>query len=74
MYHQIIMNAIFSGVLSIIIGSIVNYILFSSGKIYQWSNNYSMEIALFFTGFFSYLLSDISGINRWFCKSTKEKN
>jgi hypothetical protein len=64
--YTIIKEAVIFGIMSTIMGSFVNLILFSPDTIQLWSQNYVMELSLFFTGFFMHLFSEITGINRLF--------
>lgn len=64
--YNIIKEAVIFGIMSTIMGSFVNLILFSRDTIQLWSQNYVMELSLFFTGFFMHLFSEITGINRLF--------
>ena len=66
MYRNVIKEAIIFGIMSTIMGSFVNLILFSADTLQMWSQNYVIEISLFFSGFFMHLFSEITGINRLF--------
>ncbi len=66
MYRNIIKEAVIFGIMSTIMGSFVNLILFSADTLKMWSQNYVIEISLFFSGFFMHLFSEITGINRLF--------
>tara|TARA_B100000427_G_scaffold261303_1_gene225817 strand:+ start:1917 stop:2156 length:240 start_codon:yes stop_codon:yes gene_type:complete len=66
MYRNIIKEAVIFGIMSTIMGSFVNLILFSADTLQMWSQNYVIEISLFFSGFFMHLFSEITGINRLF--------
>lgn len=35
----------------------------------DWNKNYAMEFSLFFTGFVSHLLFEVTGINKYYCKN-----
>tara|TARA_Y100000817_G_scaffold240468_1_gene192427 strand:- start:2939 stop:3178 length:240 start_codon:yes stop_codon:yes gene_type:complete len=66
MYRNVIKEAVIFGIMSTIMGSFVNLILFSADTLQMWSQNYVIEISLFFSGFFMHLFSEITGINRLF--------
>ena len=70
---QIIAESAIVGVMTVIVGSLVGYIL---SKIVRndlpkvckkWNNFYIMEISLFFTGVIIHLVCEFSGINKWYC-------
>ena len=71
----IIIEAIFVGIITVIIGYMSKYIL---DKLYNmeekiniyesWNKNYIMEQNLFLTGFLIHIICQISGINTWYCK------
>lgn len=70
---KLLIEAIIVGFLTVIIGSIVGYILsvFIKNDLpnvcKKWNNFYIMEISLFLTGFLIHVLCELSGINKWYC-------
>lgn len=72
---MLFLEALVVGILTVIIGSMVGYIigsLFSNNlpKICkEWNKNHVMEISLFFTGFIIHILCEVIGINKWYCKN-----
>tara|TARA_B110000261_G_scaffold164644_1_gene215636 strand:- start:5536 stop:5772 length:237 start_codon:yes stop_codon:yes gene_type:complete len=72
---MLLVEAIAVGILTVIIGSMVGFILakyFSpnSPKMSRdWNKNHIMEISLFLTGFLLHILCEYSGINKWYCKN-----
>ena len=66
MYNNVIKEAVLFGIMSTIMGSFVNLVLFSADTLQLWSQTYVIELSLFFTGFFMHLFSEITGINRLF--------
>ena len=72
----IIIEALFVGIITIIIGHLSRYLL---NKFYNveekvsiyddWNKNYIMEQKLFITGFLTRVICQISGINQWYCKN-----
>ena len=71
-----IIEAIFVGIITIIIGHISRFVL---NKFYNvedivniykdWNKDYIMEKKLFLTGFLTHIICQISGINNWYCKN-----
>ena len=74
---QLLKEAVFVGIGTVIIGSIVGYILgkFSSVDLpaicKKWNKNHIMEFSLFFTGFLFHIICEFSGLNKWYCKNSK---
>jgi len=70
---KILIEALSVGVLTVIVGSLVSYMLskvFSNNlpKICKrWNKNHIMEISLFLTGFAIHILCETLGINKWYC-------
>ena len=70
---QIIAESAIVGVMTVIVGSLVGFILskFVASDLpkvcKKWNNFYVMEISLFFTGFIIHLLCEFSGLNKWYC-------
>jgi len=72
---MLILEGICVGILTVIVGSVVGYIL---GKYFStnlpaicksWNKNHIMEISLFLSGFILHILCEYSGINKWYCKN-----
>ena len=70
---NILIEALSVGVLVVIVGSVVGYML---GKLFSnnlpkickhWNKNHIMELSLFLTGFIIHILCEILGINKWYC-------
>jgi hypothetical protein len=72
---MLLLEACVVGVLTVIVGSVVGYLLgmlFSNNlpKICkEWNKNHIMELSLFITGFIIHILCELSGINGWYCKN-----
>ena len=73
--QQLLIEAIVVGILTVVVGTIVGFVLGSSfstnlPKICKsWNKNHIMELSLFLTGFFIHLLCEFSGVNKWYCKN-----
>lgn len=73
--QQLVIEAIFVGILTVIVGTFVSFVLgksFSTNlpKICKtWNKNHIMEISLFLTGFMIHLLCEFSGLNKWYCNN-----
>lgn len=71
---QLIIEAIFVGIGTVIIGSIVGYIISKYNSIdlpnicKKWNKNHIMEICLFITGFMIHIICELTGINKYYCK------
>jgi hypothetical protein len=72
---RIIIEAIFVGIITVIIGYMSKYFLHKFYNIEEkiniyesWNKNYIMEQNLFLTGFLIHIICQISGINTWYCK------
>ena len=72
----IIIEAMFVGIITIIIGHLSRYLLNlyynieEKVSIYEdWNKNYIMEKKLYITGFLTHIICQISGINQWYCKN-----
>jgi hypothetical protein len=77
MIYQILIEAIVVGVSTVIMGSIVGYIISmlvnhnkteGSNKNQEWNKYYVMEIALFLTGFLLHIFYEIAGLNKMYCQ------
>ncbi len=72
---QLLLECGFVGILNVVIGSIVGFFIGRSMGMdlpvicKQWNKNHIMEISLFITGVLIHLLSEYSGINKWYCKA-----
>jgi len=70
-------EAAYVGLLTMIVGNIVGFMLKLSGVFTTdlpevcktWNDKYVMEISLFLTGFCVHLLCEAVGINKWYCKN-----
>lgn len=65
--YNLLTEAVFVGIFSIIVGFIIERILeklFKNFNIY-----YTGIISLFLAGFFIHLLFQYAGINKWYCKN-----
>jgi len=70
---NVFIEAICVGILVVIIGFIVSYIISSlSGKTNSvnkdWNKYHIMEISLFLTGMLTHLICEFTGINKYYCK------
>ena len=75
MYTALLIEGFFVGILTVIVGTIVGYVL---GNIFsnnlpkickEWNKNHIMEITLFIIGFIIHIFCEIVGINKWYCKN-----
>ena len=66
MNQRLFIEAVVVGVLIVVFGKILFGLFFDSEK--DWNKNYSMEMALFFTGFITHLFCEYVGLNNWYCK------
>ena len=77
---QLLIEAIFVGISTIIIGNIIGFIISKIIKsnlpeiCKDWNKFYIMEISLFLTGFILHILFEILGLNKYYCKSIFFKN
>lgn len=73
--QSIITEALVVGLLTVIIGTIIGFLIAKLTKINlpdickDWNKYYTMEISLFLTGVAIHLLCEYSGINKWYCKN-----
>lgn len=71
---KLLIEALVVGIATVIVGSIVGYSisLFLKSDLPKvckdWNKFYVMEISLFLTGFLVHLISEFTGVNRWYCK------
>ena len=72
---KLLVEASIVGIATIIVGSIVGFII---GKCFSinlpkicksWNKNYIMELTLFFTGFFLHIICEYLKINKWYCNN-----
>lgn len=71
MYYNLIINALFIGILTVIIGVIVGYVfakyeilnVYIPDNCSHWNDNHVMEMSLFVTGFILYII--ITLIQLW---------
>ena len=72
---SLLVEAIFVGVLVVIVGTVVGYVVgrFASVDLpaacKKWNKYHAMEISLFLTGFFVHIICEYVGLNRWYCKN-----
>ena len=71
---KLLMKSTVMGIVTLIIGSLVGFIL---GRLFgidlpdvckKWNKNHIMEISLFLTGFFTHILCEFIGINKIYCR------
>ena len=75
--YRLIVEAILVGIMVVIIGNIVGFLLSKIKTISpvtdavckDWNKYYIMEISLFVTGVFVHLLCELIGLNKWYCKN-----
>ena len=73
---KLLIEAVVVGIGTIIVGSIVGYIVGKCNSIdlpsvcKKWNKNHVMEISLFLTGFVLHLICEYSGINKYYCKNS----
>lgn len=74
-YQKILIEAVVVGILTILIGYLSSFIIGYFEKVdlpdvcKSWNKNYTMEKTLFLTGFLIHILSEVFGLNRWYCKN-----
>ncbi len=67
-------EAIVVGISTVIMGTIVSYLIGSFFKVdlppvcKNWNKNYAMEISLFLTGALLHSFLELIGLNKWYCK------
>jgi len=74
MIGQILIEATVVGVSTVIMGTIVGFIVgqlvtssVPKGSV-EWNKYHVMEIALFFTGFLLHIFYEVAGLNARYCK------
>ena len=71
---NLLIEALFVGVVTVIIGNLAGYIIGTLLKVdlpivcKDWNKYYTMELSLFLTGVLVHLLCEYTGINKWYCK------
>ncbi len=71
----LIIEAAIVGFLILIIGTIVSFFIsrFTVTELppvcKDWNKNHIMEISLFLTGFFTHIVCEFIGLNKWYCKN-----
>jgi hypothetical protein len=72
---KLLIESIFVGIATVIMGSIVGYIVGKSSSMdlpkicKKWNKNHVMEKTLFLTGVLIHLICECIGVNRWYCKN-----
>ena len=77
---KIFTNAICVGIATVVVGLFVGFVIrqITPHKKYEcveckdWNKYHVMEISLFFTGFFVYVIAELFGVNTMYCKSIKK--
>lgn len=70
---KLLKEGISVGILIVIVGTIVTYLMGNSLKVKlppvcdDWNKNYVMEVSLFLTGFIGHIALEYFGINKWYC-------
>lgn len=66
---SVLLEALVVGVTILIVWHVVNYVAEFALDDEQRSSAWYLPLSLFLTGFAGHLLFEISGANRWYCKS-----
>jgi len=80
MIGQLLLEAIIVGISTVIVGSLIGFIvsLFIKNDLPElckdWNKFYVMEISLFLTGFTLHLLFEVLGLNKYYCKEVYSKS
>ena len=75
MIAQLLLEAIIVGISTVIVGSLIGFIvsLFIKNDLPElcknWNKFYAMEITLFVAGILGHLFFEFSGANKWYCKN-----
>ena len=68
----LIKEAVFVGILTVIVGTVLSKIFESNRSVpsscKNWNKNYVMEKCLFLTGFIIHIFCEYAGLNKWYCK------
>ena len=70
---KLLKEAVFVGIVTVILGSIVGWGVSKTMKsdlpkvCKDWNNFYVMEISLFLTGFLIHIIMEQIGLNHWYC-------
>lgn len=70
---QLLIEAIIVGIVTVVVGTGVAYVVGKFNKIdlpsvcKKWNKNHVMEISLFFTGVVVHFLCEILKVNKWYC-------
>jgi len=73
MNFGILSEAIFVGIVLVIIGNMVGFLVGKSLSVSlpsvckSWNKNYVMEISLFLTGFIAHYFFEYAGLNKYYC-------
>lgn len=71
----LILEAIIFGIIILVLGTIISFVISKytitdlPSVCKDWNKNHIMEISLFITGFISYLICYLVGLNSWYCKN-----
>ena len=71
---RLLIEAVIVGIVVMLVGTLSGYIVGKFNNIdlpsvcKKWNKNHVMEISLFITGFFTHLLFELLGLNKWYCK------
>ena len=65
---KLIKEAVFVGILTVIVGTVLSKLFESRNTRKDWNKNYIMEKCLFLTGVIIHLLCEYIGLNKWYCK------
>jgi len=58
------------GLAVVVVGTLISYLIaVFSDKDTRFLKNISMFVALFLIGFLLHIVSDVTGLNRWYCKN-----
>ena len=75
MKSKIFVEAIVVGIMVVVVGTLVGYLLGKSFSVnlpkmcHEWNKNHIMELSLFLTGFLVHIICELSGVNKWYCKN-----
>ena len=73
MKYGVLTEAIFVGIVLVIIGNVIGYMVGKSLSVSlpsvckSWNKNYVMEISLFLTGFTAHYFFEYMGLNKYYC-------